>query len=66
MLALLIISLIRQTLGTGNLSVFGVNLFTLPLLGENPLLVFILPPGAFFVMGLLLALFRWRGVMKSE
>ncbi len=66
MLALLIISFFRQMLGTGNLSVFGVNLFTLPVLGEHPMVLFILPPGAFLVIGLLLALFRRTGVMKSE
>lgn len=66
MLALLIISFLRQVLGTGSLSVFGVNLFTLPVLGEQPMVMFILPPGAFLVIALLLALFRRMGVMKSE
>jgi len=66
MLALLIISFIRQMLGTGSVSVFGFNLFTLPVLGEQPMVMFILPPGAFLVIGLLLALFRRMGVMKSE
>jgi len=65
-LALLIISFLRETLGTGSLSLFGVNLFTLPVLGENPMTLFILPPGAFLVMALLLALFRKMGVMKGE
>lgn len=65
-LALLIISFLRQVLGTGSLSVFGVNLFTLPVLGEQPMVMFILPPGAFLVIALLLALFRRMGVMKSE
>ena len=66
MLALLIISLIRQILGTGNLSVFGYHFFTLPVLGKQPIAMLILPPGAFLIIGLLMALFRWRGVMKSE
>ncbi|MDD4875617.1 MAG: electron transport complex subunit E [Dehalococcoidales bacterium] len=65
-LALLIISLIREMLGTGSLSLFGYNLLTLPVLGDNPMILFILPPGAFLVMGLLLALFRRMGVMKGE
>ncbi len=66
LLALLIISFLRELLGTGSLSLFGVNLFTLPVLGENPMTLFILPPGAFLIMALLLALFRKMGVMKGE
>jgi len=66
LLALLIISFLRELLGTGSLSLFGVDLFTLPVLGENPMTLFILPPGAFLVMALLLALFRRMGVMKCE
>ena len=66
LLALLTISFLRELLGTGSLSLFGVDLFTLPVLGENPMTLFILPPGAFLVMALLLALFRRMGVMKNE
>lgn len=66
LLALLIISFLRETLGTGSVSLLGVNLFTLPVLGDNPMALFILPPGAFLVMALLLALFRRMGVMKGE
>lgn len=66
MLALLMISFIRQILGTGSLSVFGFDFFTLPVLGKYPIAIFILPAGAFLIIGLLMALFRWRGVMKSE
>jgi electron transport complex protein RnfE len=65
MLALLMISFIRQVLGTGSLSVFGVDLFTLPGLGEHPIAIFILPYGAFIVIGLLMGLFRRTGVMKE-
>ena len=65
MLALVLIALFRQILGTGGLSVFGVEIFTLPVLGEHPMLFFILPPGAFLVIGLLLALFRQLGVLKQ-
>ncbi len=66
MLALLMISFIRQVLGTGSLSVFGFDLFTLPVLGEHPIGIFVLPYGAFLVIGLIMALFRRTGVMKSE
>lgn len=64
-LALVTISFFRELFGTGGLSVLGVDLFTLPVLGENPISLFILPPGAFLVIGLLLALFRWRGLLKE-
>jgi electron transport complex protein RnfE len=63
-LALLLISFLRQVLGTGSLTVGDASLFTLPVLGDNPVAVFILPPGAFLVIGLLLALFRRTGVVK--
>lgn len=66
MLALLMISSIRQSLGTGELTVFGYHFFALPILGEQPIAILTLPPGAFLVIGLLMAIFRWRGVMKSE
>jgi len=66
LLALLIISFLRELLGTGSLSLFGVDLFTLPVLGDNPMTLFILPPGAFLIMALLLALFKRMGVMKSD
>jgi len=65
-LALLIISFFRELLGTGSLSVFGIHLFTLPVLGDHPLAMLALPPGAFLVIGLLLALFRRLGVVRSE
>ena len=65
-LALLIISFLREVLGTGSLSVADSSLFTLPVLGEHPLAIFILPPGAFLIIGLLLALFRRIGVVKSD
>ncbi len=65
-LALLIISFLREVLGTGSLSLFGTKLFTLPVLGDNPMTLFILAPGAFLIMALLLALFRRMGVMKCE
>jgi len=65
-LALTIISLPREILGTGSLSVFGRILFKLPVLFENPMAIFILPPGAFLLIGLLLALFKWLGVIKNE
>jgi len=66
LLALFIISFLREVLGTGSLSLFGTKLFTLPVLGDNPMTLFILAPGAFLIMALLLALFKRMGVMKGD
>jgi len=65
-LAIFVISFIRQLLGTGELDFFGRSLFTIPGLSDNPVSIFMLPMGAFFVIGTLLALFRWMGVSKGE
>jgi len=65
-LAIVIVSLLRQLLGTGSLEVFGVQLFTIPGLTDNPAAIFLLPMGAFFVIGVLLAFFRWVGVSECE
>ncbi len=65
-LAILLISFIRQLLGTGKLDLFGHQLFTIPGFSENPLAIMMLPMGAFLVIGTLLALFRWMGVTKSD
>lgn len=65
MLALLMISSLRQALGTGNLSAFGFNLLDLPVLKEHPMAMFIMPQGAFLIIALLIALFRRTGVMKG-
>lgn len=64
--ALMIISFLREILGTGSLEIFGRKLFELPGLSAHPLTFFISPPGAFLVIGVLLALFKWVGVVKSE
>ena len=64
--AILIVSLIRQLLGSGSLEFFGRQLFTIPGLKENPAAIFLLPMGAFFVIGVLLAFFRWVGVSEGE
>jgi len=66
MLALLLVSFIRQMLGTGMLTVFGKELLRLPGLASHPMALFVLPPGAFLVIALLLALFRRMGVLKNE
>ena len=65
-LAIMLISLIREVLGSGKMILFDKELFSIPGFSDNPISIFILPMGAFLVMGLLLALFRHMGVMKSE
>jgi len=65
-IALVIISLIREIIGTGSLEIFGRQLFKLPSLSTHPLIFFISPPGAFLVIGIMMALLRLLGVMKYE
>ncbi|PIU28761.1 MAG: electron transport complex subunit RsxE [Candidatus Hydromicrobium americanum] len=65
-IALVIISLIREIIGTGSLEIFGRQLFKLPGLSTHPLIFFISPPGAFLVIGIMMALLRLLGVMKYE
>lgn len=65
-LAILLISFIRQLLGTGKLDLFGHQLFSIPGLSDNPVSILMLPMGAFLVIGTLLALFKWMGVIKRD
>jgi electron transport complex protein RnfE len=64
-LALILISFFRELLGTGGITLFGNELFTLPVLGDHPVYIFSLSVGAFLVMGLLMAFFKWVGVVKD-
>jgi Na+-translocating ferredoxin:NAD+ oxidoreductase subunit E len=65
-MALILISFLREILGTGGIEIFGRQLFELPGLSSYPLAVFISPPGAFLIIGILMALFRLTGVIKDE
>lgn len=65
-IALIIISLFREILGTGGLELFGRNLFNLPFLSKYPISLFISPPGAFLVIGILMAFFKLIGTIKNE
>ncbi len=65
-IALLLISMFRQLFGTGKLSIFGLQFLRVPGLAENPMAIFILPMGAFLVLGVLLAAFRYMGVVSGE
>jgi electron transport complex protein RnfE len=64
--AILLIAAIRQLFGTGSLDMFGFNIVSLPGLVDFPVTMFILPMGAFLVIGVLLAVFRHVGVMEYE
>jgi electron transport complex protein RnfE len=59
-LSLILISIIRELLGSGGISVFGHGI-TLPF---SPATFFIMPAGAFLVMGILLGLFKKMGVIR--
>lgn len=63
--ALFLMSSVREILGAG--SFLGLSV---PFLAENPMLIFILPPGGFFVFGLLMAtvnkLAESKGKPKAE
>lgn len=61
-LSLSILGLVREILGTGSLILFGKTLFSLPI---PPTITMILPPGAFLVLGLLIAL-KNAYTMKKE
>ena len=63
--ALFLMGTVREVLGAG--SFMGLSL---PFLSQNPMLIFILPPGGFFVFGLLMAavnhLAACRGKDRAE
>ena len=65
-ISITIISFFRQVLGTGSLVIFDKEIFEVPGLVDNPMSIFILPMGAFFVIGCLLATLRYLGVIKNE
>ena len=59
-LALVIVSFFREVLGAGQL--FGKDLAK----GTSPATVFILAPGAFLVVGLLMGWFKYRKIQRGE
>lgn len=63
--ALFLMSAVREILGAGTF--YGISV---PFLAENPMLIFILPPGGFFVFGILMAavnkLAESRGKPRAE
>ena len=71
--ALMCMGLIREVLGSGAIDltsyVAGLKI-EIPFLKDNPILIFILPPGGFFVFGLIMAcvnrLAQKKGKKKAE
>jgi electron transport complex protein RnfE len=59
-LALIIVSAIREILGEG--TIFGIKMAV----SYQPAVIFIMAPGAFLTLGLLLALFNWQRLRKKE
>lgn len=59
-LALTILGIVREILGAG--SIFGINLLGA---SYNPALIMILPPGAFFALGLIIGLINHRNKKKK-
>jgi electron transport complex protein RnfE len=66
LLAISMIATIREILGSGSLILFSNTLFSLPVLSDQPISLFLLPAGAFLVIGLLLAFIRRTGLIKNE
>jgi len=60
-LAILVISFLRELFGTGKVVVFGYQV--IPGILSSPPVGMILPPGAFLVMGILLAVMKKAGVV---
>lgn len=52
--ALIVFSTIREVIGNG--TIYDIPI---PMLSENPMLILILPPGGFFVFGVLVAITQW-------
>jgi electron transport complex protein RnfE len=69
-LGLLLISLIREVLGSGTITLFAVGGFDgiirLPGLSKSPVRIMALAPGALLVIGYLKALFNWMESRKRE
>jgi len=64
---LITIALIREILGSGTITIIPNKSFVrIPVLADNPVLVFSLPAGALIVMGFLQGFFRWLGEMRKK
>ena len=69
-LGLLLISFIREVLGSGTITLFALGGFDgvieLPILYQAPVRIFSLSAGALLVLGFLLGFFNWMGSKKKE
>ena len=69
-IGLLIISLVREVLGAGTITLFPVGTFDgvieIPGLVDAPARIFGLSPGALLVMGFLMAGFNWLLAKKKN
>ncbi|MBI3585071.1 MAG: electron transport complex subunit E [Nitrospinae bacterium] len=64
-IAITLLGAIRELIGNGTLTFFGRELFNFSTsLNFQPALVFIMPPGAFIVIGFMIAGIRW--ILKSS
>lgn len=64
---LALMGLIREIIGTGQIALSeGVTIPLTSALGIEPMLIFILPPGGFFVFGLLIALSNKIATIKGK
>ena len=69
-LGLLLISIIREVLGNGTITLFPIGNFNgiieIPFLATHPVRVIALPAGALLVMGYLKALFNYLSLKKTQ
>ena len=66
-LAITILGAVRELIGNGTLIFFGRELFNLSAsINFQPVLVFIMPPGAFIVIGFMIAGIRWILKRKAD
>ncbi|HAP67852.1 MAG TPA: electron transport complex subunit RsxE [Nitrospinae bacterium] len=65
-MAITLLGAIRELIGNGTLTFFGRELFNLSTsINFQPVLVFIMPPGAFIVIGFMIAGVRWMTKNKG-
>jgi electron transport complex protein RnfE len=62
-LSLTILGAVREILGAG--SIFGFNIFETLNIAYEPVLLMILPPGAFLTLGLMIGLINWKSKKKA-
>ncbi|MEK7846311.1 MAG: Rnf-Nqr domain containing protein, partial [Nitrospinota bacterium] len=64
-IAITLLGAFRELIGNGTLTFFGSELFNLTAsVNFQPVLVFIMPPGAFIVIGFMIAGVRW--ILRSQ